>query len=89
MELTHLSGMKMLPEQEVQAGSLPLWTLIRQASTASIGFAIHESDALCDINAIAGLYCELCNTMHLQKSAEISGPGFLQRDSAARTVRDA
>ncbi len=30
-EMMELSGMKMLPEQEAQAGGLHLWQLIRQA----------------------------------------------------------
>jgi hypothetical protein len=39
-ELMELSGIKMLPEQEVQAGGVHLWRLIRQATTASNGYAI-------------------------------------------------
>ena len=41
-ELMELSGLKMLPEQEVQAGGVHLWPLTRQGSTASNGYAIRE-----------------------------------------------
>ena len=41
-ELMELSSMIMLPEQEGQAGCLHLWTLIRQASTASNGYAVRK-----------------------------------------------
>ena len=41
-ELMKLSGLKMLPEQEVQAGCVHQWRLTRQASTASNGYAIRE-----------------------------------------------
>ena len=34
-ELMKLSGMKMLPEEEVQSGGLHLWRLLLQASTTS------------------------------------------------------
>ena len=41
-EVMELSGLKMLPEQEVQVGGVHLWRLTCQASTASNGFAIRE-----------------------------------------------
>ena len=41
-ELMELSGLKMLPKQEVQAGGVHLWRLTRQANTASNGYAICE-----------------------------------------------
>ncbi len=41
-ELMELSGMKMLPEQEVQAGGVHLWQIKRQASSSSNGYAICE-----------------------------------------------
>ncbi len=45
-ELMELSGMKMLPEQEVQAGGVHLWQLKRQANSVSNGFAIRAYSCL-------------------------------------------
>ena len=53
------SGMKMLPGQETQAGALHLWQLFRQASTASNGYAVANSDALCVTCTNARLDCAL------------------------------
>ena len=59
--------MKMLPEQKVQAGSLHLCRLIRQASTASNGAAIREF---------------ACPMRHMCKGKVglriVEGPGFMQ-----------
>ena len=41
-EFMELSCLKMLLEQEVQAGGVHLWQLRRQATSASNGFAIRE-----------------------------------------------
>ncbi len=41
-ESMELSGMKMLPQQKVQAGGVHLWQLRRQATSASNSFAIRE-----------------------------------------------
>ena len=66
-ELMELSSMKLLPEQEVQAGDMHRWQLIRQASTASIGYAVREFG---------------CPMRHMFKCKVglriVEGPGFLQ-----------
>ena len=41
-DLMHLSGLRMLPEQEVPESNVHLWQLVLQASTASNGAAIRE-----------------------------------------------
>ena len=41
-DLMHLSGLRMLPEQELPESNVHLWQLVLQASTASNGAAIRE-----------------------------------------------
>ena len=41
-DIMHLSGLRMLPEQEVPESNVHLWQLVRQASNASNGAAIRE-----------------------------------------------
>ena len=59
-ELMELSGLKILPEQEVQADGVHLWRLTRQASTASNRSVIRKNThAPCDICTNARLDCAL------------------------------
>ena len=66
-ELMESSGMKMLPEQEVQAGGLHLWRLRRQANSFSNGFAIREFQ--CPMRHMYN-----CNV----RLRIVEGPGFMQ-----------
>ena len=67
-----LSGLKMLPEQEVQAGGVHLRRLTLQASTASNGYAVREY---------------ACPMRHMYKCKVglriIEGQGFMQLEWSA------
>ena len=66
-DLMHLSGLRMLPEQEVPESNVNPWQLVRQASTASNGAAIREF---------------ACPMRHMCKCKVglriVEGPGFMQ-----------
>ena len=72
-ELMELRGLKMLPEQEVQAGGVHLWQLILQASTASYGYDIREF--ACPMRHI----CKCKAGLRIVEAA-----GFMQLDWIAR-----
>jgi hypothetical protein len=63
--LMELSSMKLLPEQEVQAVHLHLWTLIWQIKAASIDLTPETLDALRATITHPGLVCEWSRTLDL------------------------
>jgi hypothetical protein len=77
-ELMELSSMKMLPQQEVQAGCVHLWRLRRQATSASNGFAIREFQ--CPMRHLCKCYVGLRN---------VEGPGLMQHARSAEPCHSA
>ena len=59
----------MLPQQKVQAGSVHLWQLRRQATSASNGFAIREFQ--CPMRHLCKCKCNVGLRI-------VEGPGFMQ-----------
>ena len=73
-DLMHLSGLRMLPEQEVQKSNVHLWRLTRQASTASNGYAVRKyaadyTHAPCVTCTNARLDCALLRVQDLCSSS--------------------